>query len=142
MEIQPGKCVAIVGRSGSGKTTLVRCLAGLQEPTGGTIRFDGVEQSKLSYRDLRRQIGFVLQENYLFDYSIAKEHCLWRGRAAFGPRHVGAAKVANAHEFIERLPLNYDTRVGETENRFVGRATPAHCDCPGRLQQTANSDFR
>src|SRR5262245_12141750 len=108
-----GKTVAIVGRSGSGKTTLVRCLAGMLEPTEGSIFFDDVEQKKLRYRDLRRQIGFVLQENYLFDDTIARN-------IAFGEdepdldRVVWAASVASAHDFIERMPLGYDTRVGET----------------------------
>lgn len=113
IDIPPGKCVAIVGRSGSGKTTLVKCLAGLLEATEGAINFDGVEQKKLRYRDLRRQIGFVLQENYLFDDTIARN-------IAFGEedpdmeRIAWAAKVANAHEFVQRLPLGFDTRVGET----------------------------
>ncbi|MGE0126835.1 MAG: peptidase domain-containing ABC transporter [Blastocatellales bacterium] len=113
IDIPAGKTVAIVGRSGSGKTTLVKCLAGMLEPTEGSIYFDGVEQMKLNYRDLRRQIGFVLQENYLFDDTIAKN-------IAFGEEEpdldqvAWAARVANAHEFVERLPLGYDTRVGET----------------------------
>ncbi len=113
IDIPAGKTVAVVGRSGSGKTTLVKCLAGMLEPTAGAIHFDGVEQKKLLYSDLRRQIGFVLQENYLFDDTIAKN-------IAFGEeepdldRVTWAAKVANAHEFIQRLPLGYDTRVGET----------------------------
>jgi ATP-binding cassette subfamily B protein len=102
-----------VGRSGSGKTTLVKCLAGLLEPTDGTILYDGVDLKALNYRDLRRQIGFVLQENHLFDDTIARN-------IAFGEdepdmdRVMWAARVANAHEFIERLPLGYDTRVGES----------------------------
>ncbi len=113
LDIPAGKTVAVVGRSGSGKTTLVKCLAGMLEPTEGAIFFDDVEQKKLRYRDLRRQIGFVLQENYLFDDTIAKN-------IAFGEeepdleRVAWAARLANAHEFIERLPLGYDTRVGET----------------------------
>ena len=113
IDIPAGKCVAIVGRSGSGKTTLVKCLAGMNEVTGGKIAFDGVEQKKLRYRDLRRKIGFVLQENYLFDDTIAKN-------IAFGDeepdteRVAWAAKVANAFDFIQRLPLGFETRVGET----------------------------
>lgn len=113
LDIPAGKTVAVVGRSGSGKTTLVKCLAGMLEPTGGAIFFDDVEQRKLRYRDLRRQIGFVLQENYLFDDTIARN-------IAFGEeepdldRVIWAAKVANAHEFVDRLPLGYETRVGET----------------------------
>jgi ATP-binding cassette subfamily B protein len=113
LDVPAGRMVAIVGRSGSGKTTLVKCLAGLLEPTDGTILYDGVDLKALNYRDLRRQIGFVLQENHLFDDTIARN-------IAFGEdepdmdRVMWAARVANAHEFIERLPLGYDTRVGES----------------------------
>ena len=112
-EVPTGKRVAIVGRSGSGKTTLVKCLAGLLEPTEGTIFYDGVDLKTLNYRDLRRQIGFVLQENHLFNDTIARN-------IAFGDaepdmdRVLWAARVGNAHEFIERLPLGYETRIGES----------------------------
>jgi HlyB family type I secretion system ABC transporter len=112
-EAPAGKTVAIVGRSGSGKTTLIKCLAGLLEPTDGTVFYDGVDLKSLSYRDLRRQIGFVLQENHLFDDTIARN-------IAFGEEEpdmdavLWAARTANAHEFVERLPLGYDTRVGES----------------------------
>jgi ATP-binding cassette subfamily B protein len=112
-EVPPGSTVAIVGRSGSGKTTLIKCLAGLLEPTEGTIYYDGVDLRTLSYRDLRRQIGFVLQENYLFSDTIARN-------IAFGEdepdmdRVIAAARIAAAHEFIDRLPLGYETKVGES----------------------------
>jgi HlyB family type I secretion system ABC transporter len=113
LEIPAGKTIAIVGRSGSGKTTLVKCLSGMLEPSAGTIFFDGVDMKQVNHRDLRQKIGFVLQENYLFDDTIARN-------IAFGEeepdleRVAWAARVANAHEFIERLPLGYETRVGET----------------------------
>jgi ATP-binding cassette subfamily B protein len=113
LDVPAGKTIAIVGRSGSGKTTLVKCLAGLLEASDGAILFDGVDMKQLSYRDLRQKIGFVLQENYLFDDTIARN-------IAFGEeepemeRVLWAARVANAHEFVERLPLGYDTRIGET----------------------------
>jgi HlyB family type I secretion system ABC transporter len=112
-EVPPGTSVAIVGRSGSGKTTLIKCLAGLMEPTEGTILYDGIDLKTLNYRDLRRKIGFVLQENHLFDDSIARN-------IGFGEeepdldRVMWAAQVANAREFVERLPLGYDTKIGES----------------------------
>jgi ATP-binding cassette subfamily B protein len=112
-EVPPGKRVAIVGRSGSGKTTLIKCLAGLLEPTEGTIFYDGVDLKTLSYRDLRRQIGFVLQENHLFDETIARNIAIGDDEPDTD-RVLWAARVANAHEFVDRLPLGYDTRVGET----------------------------
>lgn len=113
VDVPAGTTVAIVGRSGSGKTTLVKCLAALLESTDGVIAYDGVDLKAVNYRDLRRLVGFVLQDNHLFDDTIARN-------IAFGEpepdmdRVLWAARVANAHEFVERLPLGYDTRVGET----------------------------
>lgn len=112
-DVPPNTMVAIVGRSGSGKTTLIKCLAGLLEPTEGTILYDGIDLKTLNYRELRRKIGFVLQENHLFDDTVARN-------IAFGEEEpdldkvMWAAQVANAREFIERLPLGYDTRLGES----------------------------
>jgi ATP-binding cassette subfamily B protein len=111
--------VAIVGRSGAGKTTLVRCLAGLLEPTSGVIQHDGVDLTSLEYRSLRRQIGIVLQDNHLFDETIARN-------IAFGDdepdldRVEWAARIANADAFVQRLPLGYATRIGETGMRLSG----------------------
>jgi ATP-binding cassette subfamily B protein len=113
IEIPPNTKVAIVGRSGSGKTTLIKCLSGLLEPTQGTILYDGLDMKTLNHRDLRRKIGFVLQENHLFDDSIARN-------IAFGEEEpdmdkvMWAAQVASAREFVERLPLGYDTKIGES----------------------------
>ena len=113
LEVPAGKMVAIIGRSGSGKTTLIKCLAGLLEPSEGSISYDGVELKSLNYRDLRRHVGFVLQENYLFNDTIARN-------IAFGDSEpnmdavIWASRIANAHEFVERLPLGYETMVGES----------------------------
>jgi ABC-type bacteriocin/lantibiotic exporter with double-glycine peptidase domain/CRP-like cAMP-binding protein len=113
LEVPAGKRVAIVGRSGSGKTTLVKCLAGLLEPTDGAIQFDGLDLKTLNYRDLRRHIGFVLQDSYVFADTIGRN-------IAFGEdepdmdRIIWASKAASADEFIQRLPFGYDTRIGET----------------------------
>jgi len=113
LDISPGKMVAFAGRSGSGKTTLIKLVAGLLEPTEGIISFDNVDLKTLNYRDVRRHIGMVLQENHLFNDTIARN-------IAFGDlepdldRVLSAAQAAAAHDFIMRLPLGYETKVGES----------------------------
>jgi len=113
LDLSPGRTVALVGRSGSGKTTLIKLIAGLLEPTEGAIYFDNIDLKKLNYRDVRRHIGTVLQENHMFNETIARN-------VAFGDpepdldRVLGAAQAAAAHDFIMRLPLGYDTKIGES----------------------------
>ncbi len=113
LEIAPGSTVALVGRSGCGKTTLVKLLAGLLEPTDGTILFDRVDMRTLNHRDLRKQIGLVLQENHMFDETILRNIAFGDFEPDFD-RALWAAQLANAHEFIMRLPLGYETRIGES----------------------------
>ncbi|MEO6872766.1 MAG: peptidase domain-containing ABC transporter [Chthoniobacterales bacterium] len=113
LDIAPGKMIAFVGRSGCGKTTLIKLIAGLLEPTEGTILFDNVDLKTLNYRDVRRHIGMVLQENHIFNEPIARN-------IAFGDpepdldRVLVAAQAAAAHDFIMRLPLGYETKIGES----------------------------
>ena len=118
LTVSPGTTVAIVGRSGSGKTTLIKLLAGLLEATEGRIEFDHVDLKTLDYRSVRRHIGFVLQENYLFDDTIARNVAF--GEEPESARVVWAATLANAHEFVQRLPLGYETRIGESGLRLSG----------------------
>jgi ATP-binding cassette subfamily B protein len=113
VDIAPGQMIAIVGRSGSGKTTLIKLLAGLMEATEGTIRIDHLDLKTVNHRDLRRQIGVVLQENYLFDATIANNISFGDGEPDFD-RVLWSAQVANAHDFIMRLPMGYETRIGES----------------------------
>jgi len=119
LDVPPGTLVALVGRSGSGKSTLVKCLAGLLMPTSGTIEYDGVELRELRTVELRRRIGFVLQNPFVFDDTVA-------ANIAFGdedpdPEAIRlAAEVADAAEFIEALPLGYQTRIGDSGMRLSG----------------------
>jgi ATP-binding cassette subfamily B protein len=113
LDLLPGRTVAFVGRSGSGKTTLIKLIAGLLEPTEGAIFFDNIDLKTLNYRDVRRHIGTVLQENHMFNDTIARN-------ISFGDpepdldRVLAAAQAAAAHEFIMRLPLGYETKIGES----------------------------
>jgi ATP-binding cassette subfamily B protein len=119
IEIPAGITVAIVGRSGSGKTTLVKCLAGLLQLTDGSISYDGVDLRELRLRELRRRIGYVLQEPYLFDDTIANNIAF--GEAEPDPARVRwASELADAAGFIERLPLAYETCIGESGMRLSG----------------------
>ena len=119
VDIPPGTRVALVGRSGSGKTTLIKVLTGLLEPTEGRILYDTVDMTTLDYRALRRRVGYVLQESYLFSDTI-------EANIAFGDpepvraKVLAAAQAAAAHGFVERLPLGYQTRVGESGLRLSG----------------------
>jgi ATP-binding cassette subfamily B protein len=119
LSIPAGKTVAIVGRSGSGKTTLIKLLAGLIELTEGTILFDRVDLRTLNHRDVRRRIGMVLQDNYMFDDTLAQNIAFGDPDPDFD-RVTRAAQLANAHDFITRLPLGYATRIGETGMAISG----------------------
>jgi ATP-binding cassette subfamily B protein len=112
LDVAPGTTVAIVGRSGSGKSTLLRLLAGLIEPTSGRVLFDRVDSTLLSYTELRRKVGFVLQQPYVFAATIAENIGL--GDDAPDLQAVrDAARTADLAELVDHLPLGYGTLVGD-----------------------------
>ncbi len=119
LDFEPGRKIAIVGRSGSGKTTLVKLLAGLIEPTSGAILLDHADLKTLNYRDVRRQIGLVIQESYIFNDTVM-------GNIAFGDpqpdfdRVLWASQAADAHDFIMGLPMGYESRIGESGLGLAG----------------------
>lgn len=117
LDVPAGLTVAFVGRSGSGKSTLLRCLAGLLMPTSGSIEYDGLDLRHVELTELRGKIGFVLQEPYLFDATIADNIAF--GHEDPDPGRISdAAAIANAAEFVQRLPLGYQTRVGDSGLRL------------------------
>src|SRR5690554_491588 len=112
LRINPGEMVALVGPSGGGKTTMVNLIPRFYDPTAGVIRIDGLDIKEVTFNSLRRQIGVVAQDTILFAGTIAGNIAYGRPNAS-KEEIINAAKVANAHEFIEKLPNGYDTLVGE-----------------------------
>jgi ATP-binding cassette subfamily B protein len=111
-EIQPGEHIGVVGKSGSGKTTIINLIARFYDVDEGRVLIDGVDVRDLDVNDLRRAIGVVLQEPFLFRGTINAN--ITYGRSDATPEDVLAtSKAANAHRFIMRHPLGYDTYIGE-----------------------------
>jgi ATP-binding cassette subfamily B protein len=111
-EIKPGETIGIVGRSGSGKTTLVNLLCRFYDTTEGRVLIDGIDVRTVASHDLRRQIGVVLQEPFLFRGTIWQN--LVYGLPTSTPEQaIAAAKAAQVHEFVLNSPLGYDTWLGE-----------------------------
>jgi subfamily B ATP-binding cassette protein HlyB/CyaB len=112
LDIQAGQVIGIVGRSGSGKSTLTKLLQRLYLPEQGTVRMDGIDLALADPVWLRRQIGVVLQENFLFNRSVRENIALVDPGAPL-EAIMRAAMLAGAHEFICEMPQAYDTMVGE-----------------------------
>jgi len=112
LAIAPGEMVGIVGRSGSGKSTLVNLITRLYEADAGQILIDGVDVREFDPRELRRHIGMVPQTPFLFRGSVA-ENITYGNPGASPEQILLAARRADAHDFIMRLPLAYDAQLGE-----------------------------
>lgn len=118
-KIPQGKKLAILGTTGSGKSTIINLIPRFYEINGGTIKIDGVGIDKYVLKDLRRNIGLVSQETYLFNKSIAENIAYGKEDAAYEDI-IEAAKIAELHDFIENLPDGYKSLVGERGTRLSG----------------------
>lgn len=113
LTVAPGQCVAVLGATGSGKSTLMSLVPRFYDPTAGRITLDGQDLRDLDLDDLRRSIGLVFQESFLFSNTVA-------ANIAFGHPHATqaqieeAARIAQAHDFITALPKGYETVLGES----------------------------
>lgn len=112
LDIRAGEVIGIVGRSGSGKSTLTKLVQRLYVPERGRVLIDGQDLALADPAWLRRQLGVVLQENFLFNRSVRDNIALSDPGMPL-ERVIHAATLAGAHEFISALPEGYDTRVGE-----------------------------
>jgi subfamily B ATP-binding cassette protein HlyB/CyaB len=110
--VEPGQVIGIVGRSGSGKSTIAKLLQRFYVPERGRILVDGVDLAQVDPAWLRRQVGVVLQENFLFNGSVRDNIALADPGLAM-EQVIQAAKLAGAHEFILELGNGYDTLIGE-----------------------------
>jgi subfamily B ATP-binding cassette protein HlyB/CyaB len=111
-EIEPGTIVGVVGRSGSGKSTISKLIQRLYIPEGGKITVDGMDISLVNPSMLRTQIGVVLQENFMFNGSVAENISIHFPTASM-EQIMHSAKIAGAHDFILELPNGYNTIIGE-----------------------------
>ena len=118
-EVQPGQVIGVVGRSGSGKTTITRLIQAIHAPQSGLIHLDGVDIRHIELNHLRRGIGVVLQDNLLFRGTIRENIAATRPDAGLD-EIIEVARLAGAQEFIDRLPLSYDTLVEEGASNFSG----------------------
>ena len=119
VRIPAGETVAFVGSTGGGKSTLIKLLLRFYEQQQGQIKIDGQNIHEINLQDLRRAIGYVAQDTFLADATVAEN-------IAYGTHGISleeiteAAKAAEAHEFISALPLGYDTQVGERGMKLSG----------------------
>jgi ATP-binding cassette subfamily B protein len=123
LTIAPGETVAFVGSTGSGKSTLTRLLLRLYDTQPGSIRLDGKPITDLALQDLRRAIGYVSQDSFLTDGTVAENIAYGtpvQDQAALRDKVMAAAQAAEAHDFVMALPQGYDTPVGERGMKLSG----------------------
>ena len=119
LDVPAGDTIAIVGATGAGKSTVIKLLLRYYDVTAGRVMLDGIDLRELKQEDIRRAIGLVSQDVFLF-YGTVRENIAYGDPDVPDHRIIEAAKVAEAHEFVMQLPQGYDTVVGERGQKLSG----------------------
>jgi len=117
--IEPGQLVGVVGPTGGGKSTIISLIPRFYDPTSGAIEIDGMDVRDYKLQWLRSQIGYVLQETVLFRGTV-RDNIAYGREGATQEEIIEAARLANADEFIARMPQGYDTMIGERGDTLSG----------------------
>jgi len=112
LELEPGRTVALIGHTGSGKTTLASLIPRFYDVQQGRVTIDGADVRQVSLTSLRREIGVIAQDPFLFSATVRENLSFGRSEAT-EDELVHAARLAQAHDFISALPEGYDTVIGE-----------------------------
>ncbi len=143
----PGQKVAFVGATGAGKTTITNLINRFYDIADGKIRYDGININKIRKPDLRRSLGIVLQDTNLFTGTVM-ENIRYGNLSATDEECIRAAKLANAHDFITRLPEGYDTmltgnaaRLSQGQRQLIAIARAAVADPPVMILDEATSSI-
>ncbi|MGA2444449.1 MAG: ABC transporter ATP-binding protein [Opitutaceae bacterium] len=119
LAVAPGQCVAILGATGAGKSALMSLIPRFYDPTAGRVLIDGIDARDLDLDDLRRNIGLVFQESFLFSHTVAANIAFGHPQATM-EQIQKAARIAAAHDFILQLSHGYDTVLGESGATLSG----------------------
>jgi len=119
LEAPPGSCIAVMGATGSGKSTMLSLIPRFYDPSGGVVRIDGIDVREIDLDDLRRGIGVVFQENFLFSNTVSA-NIAFGNPTASREQIERAARIASAHDFIMALPKGYETVLGEGGSDLSG----------------------